>query len=542
MKRHILATSALPYANGSLHLGHLVETIQTDIWIRFQRSQGHTCTYVCADDAHGTPIMLSAKRQGISPETVIATFKEEHERDFKEFFIDFDCYHSTHSPENKTLLESIFQKAKQAGVIESRPIQQAYCPSCQLFLPDRLIRGTCPFCNAEDQYGDACEKCAKTYDATQLIHPFCVECNTTPIQKSSCHFFFKLAHFGDAIYDWMQDHVPPEVRHKMEEWFKQGLKDWDISRDAPYFGFLIPGSDQYFYVWVDAPIGYIAATQKWATSHGKEGLDLWQKTTNPPIEIHHFIGKDIVYFHTLFWPAILMAADLALPTAIHVHGFLTVNGEKMSKSRGTYITARQYLSHLSPDYFRYYIASKLGPTIEDLDFNSDDFVYKVNADIVNKVVNIASRLGSIVTKKLGGTLSTIDEEGATLLSQLEHALPEIFNQFDTLRYAHALKTIMTLAESVNKYIDDNAPWTVLHTDPERALQVCTTGLNAFKYLMGLLKPILPELAHKSEAFLAIPPLDKDTLSKPLIHHKIQPYQHLATRLDIAQVTAALTLQ
>ena len=538
MTRRILVTSALPYANGSIHIGHLVEYIQTDIWVRFQKLIGNTCHYMCADDTHGTPIMLSAKKQGITPQALIAAMRIEHLADFADFHVEFDNYHSTDSIENQELAEYIFCQAQQKGAIEEQTIEQYFCPSCQIFLPDRLIRGTCPSCKAEDQYGDSCEHCSSTYRPTELISPKCAECSAGPILKTSSHFFFKLSKFTDVLHKWIHEgHVRTEITNKLEEWFKKGLQDWDITRDEPYFGFKIPGStDKYFYVWMDAPVGYIAATKNWCDKSGVSFDDIWK---NGQYEIHHFIGKDILYFHALFWPAMLMVSDFVTPTKVNIHGFLTVNGEKMSKSRGTFIKARKYLDHLNPEFLRYYYAAKLSASVEDLDLSLQDFVFKVNSDVINKVVNIGSRLGAIITKKLIGHLSTPEEEGLALLQTMRQMTPAIEQYYETLDYHKAMRDIMQIADMANKYINDKAPWDLVKTDPSLAAQVCTTGLNALRLITILLKPVLPVLTVKIESFLNISPLRWEDLSTLLEHHTVSPFEKLADRIDLAQAEQIL---
>lgn len=537
-KRRLLVTSALPYANGSIHLGHLVEFVQTDIWVRFQKQQGHICHYIGADDTHGTPIMLSAQKQGITPEELIAKTHTEHFRDLSAFGIHFDLYYTTHSEENRHLSEFIYGEAQKQGVIEEREIEQYFCTQCDMFLPDRFIRGTCPSCEAEDQYGDSCEKCSATYEPTQLKKPKCSQCQSSPVMRKSQHYFFKLSLFSDKIQEWLtQNTVRPEVKNKLKEWFTQGIRDWDISRDAPYFGFKIPGTDnKYFYVWMDAPVGYIASTLHWCKNSGADFDKIWKSSE---YEIHHFIGKDILYFHTLFWPAMLMVSGFSLPTKVNVHGFLTVNGEKMSKSRGTFINASQYAAHLNPEYLRYYFASKLTGSVDDLDLNLEDFVFKINADIVNKVVNIASRLGSIVSKKLEGKLTQVDGPGQALMASIQTAIPTVQAHYETLEYAQAMREIMGLADLANQYIDAQAPWQLVKTDPEAAGNVCTAGLNALKMIIGLLKPVMPQLAQGVESFLNIEPIVAETLTIPLTQHAINPYQHLAARLDLEQVKQIL---
>ncbi|MDA1352911.1 MAG: methionine--tRNA ligase [bacterium] len=528
--KKLLVTSALPYANGPIHLGHLVEYIQTDIFVRFQKMRGNECHYVCADDTHGTPIMLSAKRQGITPEELIAKFSKEHQNDFAAFHIEFDMYSSTNTDKNRELSEAIYTAANEAGVIAKRTIEQLYCDSCSIFLPDRFVKGTCPKCNAEDQYGDNCEVCASTYSPTDLKHPKCAECSSTPTLKESLHYFFELGKFEAQLKDYIAgDHLEQSLKNKMQEWFKDGLRDWDISRDAPYFGFKIPGTtDKYFYVWMDAPVGYISGTYALAEKCKLDADAIWR---NNDYEIHHFIGKDILYFHALFWPAMLQVANYKTPTKINVHGFLTVNGEKMSKSRGTFILARTYLEHLNPELLRYYYASKLNGKVEDIDLNLEDFVFKVNADVVNKVVNIGSRLGSIIQKKLDLQLSTPDAAGQELLDKIAHSSDEIATFYNAINTHEAMKRIMLLADDANKYINDTAPWDVVKENPDAARQICTAGINALKMLSGYLTPVLPELAKKVETYLNIAPQTWATITDPVINQTINPYERLAERID-----------
>ncbi len=529
--RKLLVTSALPYANGHIHIGHLVEHIQTDIWVRFQKLRGNTCHYMCADDAHGTPIMLSAKKQGITPKELIDTFHKEHLADFRAFHIEHDHYYTTDSEENRVLSEFIYGEAKKKDAIDEKEIEQYFCDTDGIFLPDRFIKGTCPNCQAPDQYGDACEKCSTTYNPTQLINPRCAECGRPPVLKKSTHYFFKLSAYSDQIKKWLDDgdHVQSEVRNKLKEWFDQGIKDWDISRDAPYFGFKIPGTvDKYFYVWLDAPVGYIATTQNW----GK--VDYQKIWKGNEYEIHHFIGKDILYFHALFWPAMLMVSGFSLPKKVHVHGFLTVNGEKMSKSRGTFINAKDYIKHLSPEFLRYYYASKLSNSVDDIDLNFEDFVFKVNSDVVGKVVNIASRLGSIVTKKLGGKLTTVDSA-----INFNFNTEQFAQDVEELAYAKAMRDLMVVADNVNKYINDNAPWAA---EPEKAAVMCTTALNALKDLSILLSPILPKICSGIQAFLNLEPQSWKDLGVALENHAINPYQHLAQRVDPAQIQALISAE
>jgi len=533
-RRKILVTSALPYANGSIHIGHLVEYIQTDIWVRYQRLRGHECLYMCADDTHGTPIMLSARRLGKTPEELIQEMYEEHTRDFRDFHIEFDNYYTTHSPENRELAEYIFQRAKEGGHIVERDVEQYYCPDCGLFLPDRLILGTCPACGAEDQYGDACEVCSSTYGPTDLGNPRCAECGAQPVRKLSRHYFFKLSDFAEALKEWVSgDRVQPEVRNKLEEWFDMGLKDWDISRDAPYFGFKIPGTeDKYFYVWLDAPIGYIASTKNWCDQRGRDFREFWQ---DPGSEIYHFIGKDIVYFHTLFWPAMLMAAGFRTPDKVFVHGFLTVNGRRMSKSRGTFIKARTYLKHLDPDFLRYYYATKLSASVVDIDLNFDDFVHRVNSDVVNKVLNLGSRLSPLLHKRLDGKLGRLDEDGRELMARLRSSLEVVAQSYEELEFRRAMKEIVRMAELTNKYVNDRAPWDVVKTDPERGRAICTAGLNALRLIAGLLKPVIPRMVGDIEKFLNIEPLTWDDLSADLENHQIGKFSLIARRVEMKEI-------
>jgi len=542
--RKILVTSALPYANGPIHIGHLVEYIQTDVWVRFQKLMGETCHYMCADDAHGTPIMLSAKKLGITPEAMIEKVNLDHQRDFAAFGIVFDQYHSTHSSENQKLAGEVYLKAKEKGLIAQREIEQYYCEKDGIFLPDRLIRGTCPKCQATDQYGDACEKCSATYEPTQLMSPRCSHCGDTPVIKPSSHYFFQLSKLQDPIHNWLQhgrDNAAPvriEVANKLQEWFDSGIKDWDISRDAPYFGFQIPDTDKYFYVWMDAPIGYIATTQHWAAQQNTP--DLWKEIwTGDSYEIHHVIGKDILYFHTLFWPALLMAGDFQLPTRVHVHGFLTVNGEKMSKSRGTFITAAHFAEHINPEYLRYYLMSKCNGGMDDIDLSLEDFVTKTNAEVVNKVVNIGSRLGSIVTKKREGKLTSPNADGHTLLDEIRSKAAEIAAHYEAMNYLKVTREVMALADQLNVYIDTSAPWHLVQTDPPAADAVCATGLNGLRYLSVYLAPLMPILTQGIADFLQVAtPLWTD-LDVVLTEHPIAPYQHLAQRLDLKAVKQIL---
>src|SRR5690606_29399869 len=499
--RKILVTSALPYANGSIHLGHLVEYIQTDIWVRFQKLRGVDCLYVCADDAHGTAIMLKAEQLGLSPEQQIANVKAEHEQDFADFLIGFDNYHSTHSEENRELSSMIYQRLVANGHIATRSITQAYDPEKNLFLADRYIKGTCPKCKSEDQYGDNCEKCGATYSPMDLINPKSAISGATPVAKESEHFFFTLPAFSDFLKQWTRaGHLQDEVANKMAEWLDAGLQEWDISRDAPYFGFEIPGEPgKYFYVWLDAPIGYIASLKNLLDKTGKDWEEYWQQDSTT--EVYHFIGKDIVNFHALFWPAMLHSANLRTPSKVCVHGFLTVNGTKMSKSRGTCINARTYLDHLNPEYLRYYFAAKLTSNVDDIDLNLEDFIQRVNSDLVGKVVNIASRTAKFITNA-GGVLSAENADEA-LWKQFVDAGETIAGFYESRDYSKAMREIMALADAANEYIATQEPWKLAKQPGAEAqtLAVCTLGINMFRALLTYLKPVLPALTANAEEFL-----------------------------------------
>ena len=552
--RKILVTSALPYANGPIHLGHLVEYIQTDIWVRFQKMRGHKCWYVCADDTHGTPIMLRAQQEGITPEALIARMHGEHARDFAEFGVTFDNYHTTHSDETRVLAELIYERLKEGGHIARRTIKQAYDPVRQMFLPDRFIKGECPRCGAPDQYGDSCEVCGATYSPTELKNAVSALSGAKPVEKESEHYFFKLGDFEDTLRAWLfpditqPRHVQPEVANKLDEWFAAGLKDWDISRDAPYFGFEIPGAPgKFFYVWLDAPIGYMGSFRNLCEKRSAisdqlsakpEFEEYWGKDSKA--ELYHFIGKDILYFHALFWPAMLEGAGFRKPTAVWAHGFLTINGQKMSKSRGTFITARTYLNHLNPEYLRYYYAAKLGPHVEDIDLNFDDFVARVNSDIVGKYVNIAARSAGFITQKFDGMLGP-KLANPELVEELRANAETIAAHYERREYGEAMRRVMALADKVNEYVDSEKPW-VLARDPsqqKRLHQVCTTNLNLFRLLTLYLRPVLPELAAAAEKFLNIPALTWADAGTVLLKHAINPYQHLANRVDPKQVEAML---
>ena len=541
-QRKILVTSALPYANGSIHLGHLVEYIQTDIWVRFQKMRGHECYYVCADDAHGTAIMLKAEQRGISPEEQIAEVKAEHEQDFSDFLINFDNFHSTHSEENQELSSLIYTRLRENGHIATREITQAFDPEKNLFLADRYIKGTCPKCKTDDQYGDNCEACGATYAPTDLINPISAISGATPIEKESTHYFFKLPEFSAFLKSWTRDgHVQEEVANKLSEWLDAGLHEWDISRDAPYFGFEIPDAPgKYFYVWLDAPIGYMASFKNFCESKEGNALEFdefWKPDSEA--ELYHFIGKDIVNFHALFWPAMLSSANFRTPTQVCVHGFLTVNGKKMSKSRGTFINARSYLDNLNPEYLRYYFAAKLSSGVDDLDLNLEDFIQRVNSDLVGKVVNIASRCAKFITKGNDGVLSSNIADEA-LWQQVAGAADSIANHYENREFGRAIREIMAQADAANEYIAAKEPWK-LSKEPGReqeVLDICSLGINLFRALMIYLKPVLPAMTEAAEAFL------NDELKwegdiQPLTGHQISKFKPLMQRVEQDKVDAML---
>ena len=536
--RQILVTSALPYANAPLHLGHMLEQTQTDIWVRFQRSRGNHCRYVCADDAHGTAIMLSAEAAGRTPEDHIAAIKAKHEDDSAGFLIHFDQYHSTHSAENQHWSETIFQRLEAGGHIAIREIIQAFDPEKGLFLADRFIKGTCPKCGASDQYGDNCEACGATYSPADLIDPVSALSGATPINKASLHLFFALTHFETLLTDWINSgQLQQPIANKLREWLEAGLQDWDISRDAPYFGFEIPGyPDKYFYVWLDAPIGYIASHQVMCERTGDDFDSYW--LPGGGTELYHFIGKDIVNFHGLFWPAMLDSAGLRQPSAVYAHGFLTVNGVKMSKSRGTFILAETYLDHLDPEYIRYYFAAKLSSGVDDIDLNLEDFVQRVNADLIGKVVNIASRCAGFLRKKFDNKMSSECVEPVLVQSFID-AGTDIAALYEAREFNRAMRDIIALADRANQYIDEKKPW-VMAKDEAQAEQVqavCSVGINLYRALATYLKPVLPVMAEKSEAFLQTS-LDWTALQAPLKDHSLAPFQPLLQRVD-ADVVAAM---
>ena len=547
MTRKILVTSALPYANGSIHLGHMVEHIQTDVWVRFQKLRGHECHYCCADDTHGTPVMLAAQKQGIAPEDMIAKVREEHLADFTGFFIGYDNYYSTHSPENKQFSQDIYRALKANGKIESRVIEQLFDPEKQMFLPDRFVKGECPKCHAQDQYGDNCEVCGTTYSPTELINPYSAVSGAKPELRESEHFFFKLGECADFLKAWTsgnnphdgKPHLQPEALNKMKEWLGEGeettLSDWDISRDAPYFGFEIPDAPgKYFYVWLDAPVGYMASFKNLCDRIGID-FDEYFKADSQT-EMYHFIGKDILYFHALFWPAMLHFSGHRAPTGVYAHGFLTVDGQKMSKSRGTFITAKSYLEQgLNPEWMRYYIAAKLNSKIEDIDLNLQDFISRVNSDLVGKYVNIAARASGFIAKRFEGRLK--DVSGSALLAKLAAESDTIAEQYENREYARALRDIMALADAVNEYVDANKPWELAKQEgqDERLHEVCSELINAFTMLTAYLAPVLPQTAANAARFLNLDAITWANTRETLGEHAINKYEHLMQRVEQKQV-------
>ncbi len=534
-KRRMVVTSALPYANGDIHLGHLVEYIQTDFWVRFQKMRGHDCVYVCADDTHGTPIMVRARAKGITPEELIAHSHELHTQDFADFEIHFDNYYSTHSPENRDLCNEIYRAMQQSGAISVQKLPQLYCEHDAMFLPDRFVVGTCPKCNAENQYGDSCDACSQTYPAEELKDARCTLCGRVPVTRDSEHLFFELEPFHDFLKAWIPTRTAPDVANKLLEWFNEPLRAWCISRDAPYFGFEIPDyPGKYFYVWVDAPIGYMASLKKWCADHG-ESFDAWWQ--NPEAELYHFIGKDIVRFHCLFWPAMLHTANYKTPSQIFVHGFLTVNGEKISKSKGTFIKARTYLDHLRPQDLRFYYACKLNGTTDDMDLNLSDFVSRVNSDLVGKITNLASRGAQMLHKSLGGRTGAMDDEGRALYRKALDAAESVAGFYEARDFSKVMVAVRDLADLANQYFDAKAPWALVKSDPEAARSVMTSVLNIFRVLAIYLQPILPAYAAKTAKLFNEAPYVWSDIEKAVENCAIQPYEYLATRVEQAAVDA-----
>lgn len=539
VKRQLIVTSSLPYANGEIHLGHLVEYIQTDIWCRFQRLRGHTCYYICGIDAHGTPVMLRAEKDGISPTKLAEQMHQAQLKDFESFHIAFDNFHTTHSPENEQLTKMIFQRLESEGSIKSKTIKQAYDAEKNMFLPDRFVKGECPRCNEPNQHGDNCEKCGATYTPLAMKNPLSVLSNTVPVEKETLHLFFDLPKHKKFLKNWVSEkHLQKPIINKLKEWFDEGLQPWDISRDKPYFGFKIPGyQDQFFYVWLDAPIGYLASFRDFCNRHPDINFnDFWDKNSNT--ELYHFVGKDVAYFHSLFWPAVLHAADLRLPNAVYVHGFLTMQGKKMSKSRGTFILASAYLKHLDPESLRYYYAAKLNSNVEDIDLNLEDFKTRVNADIVGKIVNIASRCAGFIYKKFDGQLSTTLED-MRLHEIFIKQEPIIADHYENREYAIAMREISHLADLANQYINDKQPWVLAKQEDQlpEVQQICSIAINLFRQLIIYLQPVLPVLAEKSCAFLNIDAFTWQDIQTPLLNHQINQFKPLMTRIEAEQIAA-----
>ncbi len=543
--RKILVTCALPYANGSIHLGHMLEHIQADVWVRYQRLRGNTVNFICADDAHGTPIMLKAQQLGIEPEEMIAAVQQEHQTDFSGFNISFDNYHSTHSDENRELASMIYLRLKENGFITSRTISQLFDPEKEMFLPDRFVKGTCPKCKSDDQYGDNCDNCGETYSPTDLINPKSAVSGATPVMKDSEHFFFDLPQFQSMLKEWTRSgSLQSETANKMQEWFESGLQQWDISRDAPYFGFEIPGeTNKFFYVWLDAPIGYMGSFKNLCDKRAAAGDtslnfdEYWKQDSTA--ELYHFIGKDIVYFHSLFWPAMLDGAGFRKPNNVFVHGYVTVNGAKMSKSKGTFVKASTYLQHLDPECLRYYYTAKLNSRIDDLDLNLEDFTQRVNSDVVNKIVNLASRNAGFIAKRFGGKLSTNFTE-PELYQEFVDAASSIAQSFETREFSRAIREITALADKANQYVDEKAPWVIAKEEgKDQELQdICSVGINLFRVLMTYLKPVMPELAARTESFLN-DTLTWEGIATPLINHEVTKFKALFNRIDPKHVEAMI---
>ncbi|MDD4018490.1 MAG: methionine--tRNA ligase, partial [Kiritimatiellae bacterium] len=532
-KRKMVVTSALPYANGDIHIGHLVEYVQTDFWVRFQKMRGHACVYVCADDTHGTPIMVRARTEGITPEELIARSYAQHTQDFSDFEIRFDHYYSTNSAENRSFCNAIYEAMRKSGAVTTRRLPQLYCEQDAMFLPDRFVKGTCPKCGAEGQYGDSCDACGQTYPAEELKDARCTVCGKAPVTRDSEHLFFELEPFRDYLKAWIPEHTAPDVANKLLEWFNEPLRGWCISRDAPYFGFEIPGRPgKFFYVWVDAPIGYMASLQKWCKDRG-ESFDAWWQ--NPEAELYHFIGKDIVRFHCLFWPAMLHAADYKTPNQVFVHGFLTVNGEKMSKSKGTFIKARTYLDSLNPQDLRFYYACKLNGTTDDMDLNLGDFVNRVNSDLVGKITNLASRGAQMLHKSLGGVTGTMDAEGRALYDKAVSWSESIAAHYEARDFSKVMVEVRELADQANQYFDSKAPWALVKSDPEAARSVMTSILNIFRVLAIYLQPVLPAYSAKVAKLFKEAPYVWADVAKTVEKTPIHPYEYLATRVEQASV-------
>ncbi len=529
-KRRILVTSALPYANGDIHLGHMVEHLITDFWVRFQKMRGEDCIAICADDTHGAPIMIAARKQGISPEALIAQAREKHTKDFQDFQVVYDHYSTTHSDANREFCNSIYTKLRDANHIYGKAVEQYFCEKDNIFLPDRFVKGTCPSCKAENQYGDNCDICSATYMPVDLKDPRCNLCGTTPVMRSSEQYFVRLEDFRSFLQKWVPEHTNEAIARKLQEWLDETLRDWCISRDAPYFGFEIPDKPgKFFYVWFDAPIGYVSSTKEWCDKNGRDFADFWQ---NPTTEIYHNIGKDIIYFHTLFWPAMLQCAGLNTPKDVWVHGMLTANGEKLSKSKGTFINARTYLNHLAPEYYRYYMACKMSNSILDVDLNLQDFVARVNSDLIGKITNVASRSAQLLQKKMDGRLGVVPPgEASTLVNDAKNEQTVIAEHFESRQFSKALLCIRNIADNVNKYFDDQKPWVLLNEDPEKVRGILTCALNVFRIMSVYLKPILPEYVKKVEELFGEEPYTWETVHTVVENRALQPFVHLLGRVD-----------
>ena len=530
--RKILVTSALPYANGPIHIGHLVEYLQTDIWVRNQKMSGNQCLYICADDAHGTPIMLKAQELGIDPEELIKKSYEEHKKDFSDFYIEFDNYHSTHSDENREYSTYIYNQLKDKGDIISKKIEQFYDDEAQMFLPDRYIKGECPKCGAKDQYGDSCEVCGATYSSSEIINPISVVTNTPPVTKETEHYFFKLSNYTQFLKKWIsEDTTQLEIKNKLSEWLSDGLADWDITRDKPYFGFNIPETkDKYFYVWLDAPIGYIASFKNYCKKNNIGFDEFWNKDSKT--ELYHFIGKDIAYFHALFWPAMLQGASFRKPNAIYCHGFLTIDGEKMSKSRGTFFNARTYLDHLEPEFLRYYFASRLTSKIEDIDLNFDDFQSRVNSDLIGKIINIGSRCAKFINKDFGNILSD-SVNNNSLINECLSSKEEIIKNYENRNYSANIRLIASMADNINKYLDTEKPWVKIKNkaDKDSVHRICTDGINLFRIIIGFLKPVLPNISLKVENILSCDPVNWGNIDTIMLEKEINKFEPIITRIN-----------
>ncbi len=536
-KRRIITTAALPYANGSIHIGHLVEYIQTDFWVRFQKMRGHQCLYICADDTHGTPIMIRARLEGITPEELIAGSQTEHLNDFSRFQIEFDHYSSTHCKENRLLVEKVFKAMEEKGHIEKRRIEQSYCEHDRIFLPDRFVVGICPLCGASNQYGDSCDSCGATYSPTDLIDSKCSICSNPPVKRKSDHLFFKLNHFRDFLKTWVPEHSQKQISNKLNEWFNRELRDWDISRDSPYFGFEIPGyPGKYFYVWMDAPTGYLASTEQWCKKNNLKFPQFWN---DDKTEIYHFIGKDIVYFHALFWPAMLKNAEFKTPNRIFVHGFLTVNGEKMSKSKGTFLSAKVFSDHLDPTHLRYYYACKLSG-IDDIDLNFEDFSQRINAELIGKITNLGSRGAQLVNKKLNGQISRASEEGLKIIGEIQDKADVIAELYEELNFSRAMIEIREMADKANRYFDKKTPWKLIKEDEKAAREVLTDILNIFRILSVYLKPIMPDYVQKVESLFGEKNFSWNSAQELVEEKKLKPFEHLSQRVDSRKVTEMMT--